>query len=356
MNKNSIEANTYFTEKDIYDALISSKRVLTSSLILELTRDRGIFLSAEDSRDYLVEYVSSLMYDYYDLNVLIDHITPANKKEKTKTSKVSSKIDASQLKVIAKGINAKGNDNINIQISVDPQNSNKSTVTIQYDEIDFSKTSLRQKVRRESTVEFFTENDSTKIRKASNNKVDEIVHEILKGIEKNTETNIKEEKIDLKGMSFRKKTEFFTNLITGIEDYKFKDVTKVIVNNNEDDPEMEEEFINMITNASFKGSGLLQTEEYQKLKESGYYITSIVWQSDSIKKDGNRVEFEASIDHTKENEEIKFSLKGTYRYNATDKSFTKTIRPLKSDEEEAIISLLETASFSIYKKISSIDE
>ena len=136
--KKHLESSIYFTEKDIYDALMSSKRTMTIPLIIELARDKGIILSSEEPRDELVKYLSSLLYDYYDLNILIDHITPAHKKEKSKVTKIDTKIEATDLKNIAKEI---ANENIIIQVNKDPNDANKTTLKVEYDEIDFSKTS-----------------------------------------------------------------------------------------------------------------------------------------------------------------------------------------------------------------------
>jgi len=122
---NKFNTNMFFTEKDIYDALISSKRTLTIPLVLELARDRGIILSPDDSRENLIKYVSSIVHDFYDLDILIEHITPANKKEKSKVTKYNSEIDSGKLNSCAKEIIEKHNDDINIHIANDSENSDK---------------------------------------------------------------------------------------------------------------------------------------------------------------------------------------------------------------------------------------
>jgi hypothetical protein len=355
---NNTESRIYFTEKDIYDALISSKKTMTTPLIIELARDRGLILSSEDSREDLIKYLSSFIYDYYDLNILIDHLTPSHKKEKSKISKIDSKIDSSHLTKAAKDISVDNDSNINIQITADSYNKDKKIVKIAYDEIDFSKTRLRQKVRRESTVEIFEENNITKIRKPANKKVDEIMQSLLSKIEKTSNETLEEKKINLIGLSLEQKTEFFTTLTNNIDGCEMFDVNKISVNKNDniiedEDEELEakDDFINMITNASFKGQGLLQTDEYQNLKKSGYSISSISWLSKQKKDNGNKIQFDASLSKSKTMEELSFSVRGMYRYDDAKNHYTSSIRPLKPEENQYYSDILEKNAFTIYEGI-----
>lgn len=346
MQNQHVESSMYFTEKDIYDALMSSKRTMTIPLIIELARDKGILLSSEESRENLVKYLSSLVYDYYDLSVLIEHMTPSHKKEKSKVSNIDTKITSTQLKAITKELSE---SSTTIQVITDPDNSKKTILKIEYDEIDLSKTRLRQKIRKESVIEITEEEGSTKISKPSNHAVDEIMANIISAIERKNNSIINEEKINLYNWKHEKIIEFFTTLINSIEGCKLSDVVKVTVN-NEDNPEAEEDVLNMITNASFKGKGLLATEEYQKLKNNGYYITSIVWISNETTKNGNMIEFEASISSTNDCDEVIFLAKGAYRFVEKDK-YTITRRPLTTDETIKYTKYLEKAVLAVYSDL-----
>jgi len=350
--KKYVENSIYFTEKDIYDALMSSKRTMTIPLIIELARDKGIILSSEEPREELVKYLSSLLYDYYDLNVLIDHITPAHKKEKSKVTKVDTKIDASDLKNIAKEI---ANDNIVIQVNKDPKETNKVTLKVEYDEIDLSKTRLRQKVRKESSIEITEENGKSTISKPSNDKVDEIMQKILEKVEVKKKKKIEEKKINLSNFEYKQKIQYFTSLINNIDNCKLDDVVKVTVNYDEDNPDAEEDVINLITNASFKGKGLLSTPEYQELKAKGFYITSIIWNAIESKKNGNKLEFEASLTSNSDIEEVSFAVKGVYRFKEKDQ-YTATKRSLKPEETTQYTNILENAAFKVYDEIENQEE
>jgi hypothetical protein len=132
------------------------------------------------------------------------------------------------------------------------------------------------------------------------------------------------------------------------------DVIKVSVN-HEDNPEAEEDVLNMITNASFKGKGLLSTPEYQKLKDDGYFITSIIWKSEELKKNGNHIEFEAGLSSGSKSEEVIFAAKGAYRFVEKDK-YTTTRRPLTPEESEKYTKVLETSAFKVFNDIKSQEE
>lgn len=353
--KTYLESSIYFTEKDIYDALMSSKRTMTIPLIIELARDKGIILSPEEPRNELVKYLSSLLYDYYDLNVLIDHITPSYKKEKSKVTTIDTQIDAAQLKSIAKEFT---NQDLVIQINKDPNFTNKTVLKIGYDEVDFSKTRLRQKIRKESTIEITEKDGKSTISKPSNDKVDEIMQKILEKVENKNNIKIAERKINLGAFEHKKKIQYFTSLINSIDGCKLHDVVKVTVNYNNDDDnsDIEDNVITMITNASFKGKNLLSTPEYQDLKNKGFYITSIIWSAIETKTNGDKLEFEASLTPSSTNiEEVSFAAKGIYRFKEKDQ-YTSTKRALNPDEIIKYTNILESAAFQVYDYIESLKE
>jgi hypothetical protein len=354
MRKNIIESSIYFTPREIFDALMSSKKTMTTAILIELARDRGLIVSHEDSREDIIKYLSTFVYDYYDLNVLIEHITPSHKKEKLKTTQLDTVIEVNDLIKASKDISNNQEDKTRVTTTKDIKEPNKTILKIEWEDIDLSKTRLRQKAPKESIVEFVEENGIMKVSKASNEKVDEVLQSIISKISKKKAIEIKEEKINLYGFSFEEKTEYFTKLINSVDNCTLSDVVKVSVN-KEDSFDEEEEMINIITNASFKGVGLLGTGEYQKLKDAGYFITSIIWQSIENKNNGNKIEFEASLIISKECEELTFAPKVIFRSNG-EKGYTKSRRPLKDDERIEYIKVLEEQAFSIYKGIIDKEE
>jgi len=354
MKKGTVESSIYFTQREIYDALMSSKKVMSIPLLMELAKDRGILISSEDTREEIIEYLSYFVYDYYDLNTLIDHITPSYKKEKSKVTQIDTIVDVNDIQKASKDIINNQNNKTMIDVVKDIQNPNKTIVNISWEETDYGKNRLRQKIRKESIVEITEENGITTISKDSNQTVDKVVETIFQKISEKKDVIIKEEKINLYGLTFQQKTQYFTNLINGIDGCRLMDVIKVSVN-KEDEFDTEEDILNMITKASFKGIGLLNTEEYQKLKDTGYFITSIIWQSVETKKDGDKIEFEATLSISKKSEELTFAPKGIFRSQG-NKEYTKTKRPLKEEELVEYTKKLEKLSFKIYKDILNREE
>lgn len=337
-------ARIYFTEKDIEDAIMSSKKVMTNQLLVDLARDRGVLLSAEDKREDLAKYLSSFIFDYYDLQVLVDHLTPSSKKEKTNVSKIKDKLDASKIK---NELKKQEGGNKEVVIKTEMLDSNNMTVKISYDEIDLSKTRLRQKVRREAVVEIFQEKGSTVIRKPSNPLIDEIIDEMTK----NTYDDLdkKETKINFNDLNSDKKRDFFNKLIQGIPECSLENVNKILLIKPNSDNDTEE-LTNDITDATFKGKNLLMTSQYNDLKKGGYSISSISWQSKEKKGDKNIIEFEASISSS--TQELNLLVKGVYRYYSKDDYYTKTIRPLRANEYDKYTKNLEESAFDVYTDIN----
>ena len=349
--KNNINESSsyYFTPREIFDALMSSKKTMTTSILVELARDRGVIVSSDDTREDIIKYLSSFVYDYYDLNVLVEYITPSHKKEKLKTTQLDNLIDINDLVKASKDISNNQDDTTRVTATKDVKDPNKTIIKIEWEDIDLGKTRLRQKVPKESTVEFVEENGVIKVSKVSNEKVDEVLQSIISKVSKKINIDIKEEKINLHGFSFEEKTQYFTKLINSIDNCTLSDVVKVSVN-KEDGFDEEEDMIEVITNASFKGNGLLHTDEYQKLKEREYFITSILWQSVENRQNGDKIEFEASLVISKECEELTFSPKVIFRSNGNG-GYTKSRRPLKEEELSQYTKILEKQAFSIYKGI-----
>jgi len=116
MKKGTVESSIYFTQREIYDALMSSKKVMSIPLLMELAKDRGILISSEDTREEIIEYLSYFVYDYYDLNTLIDHITPAYKKEKSKVTQLNTVVEINDIQKVSRDITNNQNDKTIINV------------------------------------------------------------------------------------------------------------------------------------------------------------------------------------------------------------------------------------------------
>jgi hypothetical protein len=89
------------TDKEIYDLLGSGRKQFTPTLLAELGRARGMFLSVEEDRFELIDKLSSLTYGYKQMNDLQSLSEHATRGEKTTSVRLTTHLSAEDIKSVA---------------------------------------------------------------------------------------------------------------------------------------------------------------------------------------------------------------------------------------------------------------
>jgi len=360
MNNNAL---FYATDADIYDALYSSKQRVTSGLLVELLRARGILVSDEAPRDDMVDYLSSLPHDYNDFTHLLDSVSSSARSEKTASTSLSEKIDKKEIDVAFDSVKSSRDDrNETYSMAVV---DDKVIIDVQYTEIDRSKTRLRQRTHKEAKIEIELVDGKTKIRHPANDRMHDIVDTIISKIEQNKPAPIAKESIDFSGIpSHEIRSDFFKQLISNIDGYKLQGVTKINVNHlessdnseadndqksEEDYSAAEQELVGIVENAILKGESLLSSKEFQSLAQNGFYITSIRWTTEKQTTPRNVLEFEAQFYNAKNCTQFRYNVLG--EYTKLDQGYTKTRKPLKAHEKTQYLRLIESTAQNVYSSI-----
>src|SRR5690606_13297245 len=106
------------------------------------------------------------------------------------------------------------------KITSTPKGTDQYLVNVNYTEIDHSKTRLIQRTKKEAGIEFYIENDKTRVRMPSNEKAKQIVDSLKTKLEAKKKSQIKAIQIDLSEFnSAESRTRFFTSLITKLKDF-----------------------------------------------------------------------------------------------------------------------------------------
>ncbi|AZF36727.1 hypothetical protein C4J88_1944 [Pseudomonas sp. R4-39-08] len=347
------------TDKEIFDVLKSAKQRLTEHVLLELAKDKGIFYSANEDRDDLAEKISLLPHDYYDLNVLLSRREQNNRSDKIKSETLNGSLTIEEIKEIAKEFQESPEEDEKVKIV---QDGNKITVKIEYSDLNYAKSRLMQRIKKEADIEFEVNSKNTILRFPANSKGESIAKKTNKQDRRKKKEIIPILKIELIDISGHlAKTEFFTRLITSLPGFRLSNVTNIKVesshtkNNLPSDDEEEadisdearDEMLGVVKNAALRGESLLSSKQYQDLKNGGFYIASIVWRSDKTSGKRERVEFFAGFEKPETGEGFKFSIKGYYNFSSLE--YTKSIRSFKDDEKREYIALIEqTAQIVIH--------
>jgi hypothetical protein len=344
------------TDKEIYDVLMSAKQRITSSIILELAKDRGIFYASKDSRESLVNSLSLLPHDYYDLNIILDHREHAGRAEKVTSVTLKTALTIEEIRnVVREYIDESPSDE---KVNCHGKGTDQFIVNVKYSDIDYGKNRLVQRTPKEAAIEFNVEDDKTVIRMPANLKAKEIFEKIKNKLDTIKKSDIQIDLIDISEFSTSEsRTEFFTLLISNLKDFELDNVTSVKVEtinketgedelDFEDDQNKEEakqEALALVRNVALKGETLLASEEYQNLTKNGFFITAIIWRSKRTSPPHHIVEFEAAFEEPEAGKGFKYSVRGTLNYMCNGE-YTKTLRPIEANDKENYLSLIEQSA------------
>lgn len=350
------------TDKEIYDVLMSAKQRIGPGVILELAKDRGIFYSSKDSRETLVNSLSLLSHDCYDLNTILGHREHAGRAEKLTSVTLNTTLTVDEIKEVIKEYTAESPSDE--KVTSHAKGADQYILNVKYSDIDYGKTRLIQRTPKEAGIEFYIEGDKTIIRMPSNAKAKEVFGRIKNKLDGKKKTDIPTDLIEISEFTTSEsRTEFFTSLISKLKGFKLDNVTSVKVEpitkelgedelDLEDDQNKEQakqEALALVKNVALKGETLLASDEYQSLLKKGFFITTIIWRSKQASPPYPIVEFEAAFEEPEAGKGFKYSVRGML--NFIDGEYTKTLRPISAEDKEELLSLIEETATSTIAEI-----
>lgn len=353
----------YATDKDIFDLLMSGKQRLTESVLHELARDRGIFYSPHDTREELVERLSLLPHDFSDVVSLMHRREHSRRGEKTTSVTLDVELSVEEIREAVS----------EYQTDVGPTEAVTSykkgtdgyVINVQYDEIDYSRTKLIQRQRHDAGIEFAREGDKTIVRLPATEKAQRVVAALKDKIESKRKEPIPQDVIELTRITEPDdRTYFFTKLISSLKGYRLRDVTNLRVSSlNREEPEenvdldderdlaAEHEMLAFVRNIALNGQNLVASAEYQQLRASGFFITSITWSAEQTSTPQDIIVFHAAFDDGERGTGFKYAVKGAHRFQ--EGQHTKTIRQVEDHERETLFHLLEASARDIYNELKA---
>jgi len=349
------------TDKEIFDALMSAKQKISKSVLQEIAKDRGILLSAQDSREDLIGFIALLPHDYHDLNTLLEQREHSGRQEKLTSITLKENLNPDEIREILKEYATESP--VDERLTHQSKGSRHLVATVNYVDVDYSKTRLIQRTPKEAEIEFHVEKEKTTIRMPANERALGIFEKIKDKLDSKKKKEIQALRIELSEFeSPTLRTEFFTSLISGLEGFSLDNVTSVKVERLkqepeeqglelEDDQENEEakqEALALVKKVALRGETLLASEEFQSFTKRDFFITSIIWRSRSNRPPYPLIEFEAAFEHPIAGKGFKYFVRGSY--NVVGGHLTKTMRPVDADSKESYLCLIEkTADETVAK-------
>jgi hypothetical protein len=340
------------TDKEIHDLYKSGKRRITESVLLELAKDRGIFFSPSATRDELIDKLSALTHDYYDVAGVIDKRTPQTKREKTTSVSLEIQLNTEELKSAVAKYQKKVVSTE--KVTSLKRGANKLVMQLDYNEYDYSRTRLIQRQPKEATLEFVTEGDVTTVRMPANAKARSVLEDIRKSLEEIKKTAIEAQQIELSELTESEdRTMFFMGLIESIPDYTLQTVTNIKVtsdhsNENEEfdsedaDEPASQEMLAVVHSVALNGENLVASPEYQQLRAGGFYITAITWRSKCDNIPFDLVQFEASFENPEEGTGFRYNVRVANK--KADGEYVKNFKTADEDDRTKLFALIESSA------------
>lgn len=354
------QGQLYFaTNKEIHDLLASAKQKVTEGVLHELLRDRGIFRSPKESREVLVDVISTLPHDYMDVCGILERRESSKRGEKTSTISLHASLEPAVLKeVIAEYQQAE----VHEQVRSFQKSESELVLNVTYSDFDFSKTRLLQRQDRDAEITFSQVDGRTEIRLPATEKSRAIVEKIKERIEEKKKAVLKTDEIELTGLtSAEGRTLFFTRLISSLPNYKLETVSRLRVahaaSSDVDEIDLdadevdlaEEKMLGVVENVALSGDNLVASEMYQELKAKGFFITSVTWRARQSVSPLAIIECDAGFEDRQAGKRFRYSVHGALRFK--NGSYTKNIRPVTDDEKAAILAMIEQRARAVLAEL-----
>jgi hypothetical protein len=366
----------YATDKDLFDALVSARQQFGEAALLNLARTRGIYYSEQEDRVTLADNVSLLTFGFYEVSAIQAEFERSGRGEKTASFRMKTALTLDEIKAIT-GEYIKAAVNDGERLSSHLIGESGFALDVKYNELDLSRTSLRQIQKKEAHIEVKVVGDETVVTFPSNVKAESIARAITKRVNAVRSSVVEIEEIDFSSFNGPKaKTEFFYRLVTTLPDFKMMDVTNIKVDSsrdgsnptsggfdelggesdeqNEDSTDQEriaQEMLGIVRAVALHGKSLLSSREYQSLQRRGFFISKIQWSAKRLSSPFQVVEFDASFTDPLVGAGFRYVVRGW----STQKNgeYTKGFNVIPDDEKQLLMQLLEQRGMSLYKELRS---
>lgn len=365
MAKRVYVSQFFADDKDIKDVLASEKRGIPTRRLLQLARERGIFLSESEDRETLVQYVSCLQFDWHLLTRLFDMTEREDRAEKKTSSTLAAHASVGDVADVAQVIQ-KDREKLCGEAYAIKQNGNVLTIEVSYTEVDESRTRLNQRRSRKLTIQAECTPEGIKFRHEANERAESIVAELVEHLADDEEAPPPRKTIALSGLRDPNvRTQFFLDLMRGVPGCTLRDVSSVSVDRvpadaepevAEDGEEASEELATsgestpydaemtaVVRHVLLRGDSLLDAQEYEDLRKAGFFISRAVWAVEEMKKDGCKVEYEAEFDDGPNATGFRYGVRGVYERNKQG-DFKKTRRTISDFDKQPLLEALEGAA------------
>jgi hypothetical protein len=352
---------------------------------LKIARDRGIYISEQESRDELINYLSELPFSWPQLSALMAEMESDDKEDKLSFLQIE---DQASSDAFLQALATVQKDRAFRDETYKPSTTKdgKVELKVSYTEFIPNVTRLKQKRQREIKIEAETKDGKLQIRYHANKKAAEILAAVFEKLPQSPEKPLKKTLITLAGIrNPEQRTSFFESLWTEMPGLSFRDVKDVRVDriaeiaktdeDEEDDDEIDEdvesaeekpeaekkikrrpkkeaEFKSIVRRMALTGEGLHKSPQYLNLVKEGFFITKAVWVCREL--EGSNRDVLLSAEFANAEEAIGFTYDIRWVWERDDNGdLRKEKSLLATDDRRRYIELLEQTAVKTIAELNT---
>lgn len=312
-------ASLYFmNDKNIHDGLLA-KRIKVEHLNAIL-KNRGILVSESSNKNELVEMLKTIRFDYFEYIHLSSLLENPDRRDSKSRADIKEKIQVSDIQDAADSIKEKLKDK-SVGIDVKVISSKKIILEASYIDIDYTRPPMRQKIRKKAEIEINVNSKDTNINFPATKMGKLLKDAIIAKVIESSGNNISPVEVDFEFKPIIKRSEFFTKLISSINNYEVYDVVGICLKREGgvSNEEVHENFTGTVRNAVLTGKGILSSKIYGSLPSEHYFIYKIIWKiryKDLTKgsEESDCFTVEAQFDEPDKGKGFKFLIKSMQRF------------------------------------------
>lgn len=345
--------NIYFaTDKNIYDAL-HHKRI-TIARLREILLRKGIIVDQDLSKEELIEEVCKLPQGYSDLDSIKELVQTYDKRESITSVKLQASSSQTELKTAAELVKKKLATGSGETVKITAKKDGSLAIEVKYQEVDLSRTALRQIDNRNIKIDLTVNKDNVDIRMPQNQKAKDIITLLQKELSNIKSVDVEKFEISLEAIPTPAiRSQFFQEVMGGLNGYEIDDVTNVELNRStsKDDEEEEEEIeTGFVKKAVLKGDSVNSSAIFTQLHNKGYYIGRIAWSARPKSGIGDRILVEAFFKDSENCSDFSYQIKGIN--NQKGSGYNVTIRTANEVEKKKISLLIEQSAANAYNIVT----
>ncbi|MFG1205545.1 hypothetical protein [Xanthobacter flavus] len=358
-------AQLFANDKEIYDLIMASSRRMSSGVLVELLQDRRIFVGM-DGRSKLADMLATLPHDHHDVAGLVSKGEVARRAERTTSVRIPGALTLQDLRsALSQYIkDVAGGEELSVQSAVE----DRLLVSVEYDEVEYSRTSLIQKQRRSSDFEFVIEDEFVTVRFPSNEKAREIVDSVTSKLSTIKNHTYSHEQITVSHIGDPAgRSRFFLSLMNRVEGFRLLHVTDVRVgrfsevddvSGADDDAEVEaviggrsEQLISYIRSVSIRGANLVLTPEFKRLMDGGFFITALTWEAERAAEPRDLVRFDVSFEDGVAGTGLRYALR--HKGRRENGNLSSTFHPVPEMQRSGLYRAIEIAARFVLQEIDT---